>query len=695
VKIAWGAVRAGLAAILVLAAAAAAGARDARPATDPAADPADGLRFREANIERVRSFLASASTPQGALDDYYFVLIGDVQNTVRDFRHDVFNALARKIREETDAKTGERLYDRIKFIVLNGDLVYEGPSTKEWAVLEKALAGKGPDGASYPYLELLAREKPFFPVLGNHELLSFRLYPQNRYKDLFDSPLGVSKFKSFVDWDRWIADPHILYPVPADLPADAFLRLTAGLSDAADRRLLDEAYALKPDGRRRLKFFDNPPRDAAEFQAASDRLAAGLAAVFRKAGYGTLPVLSSDDMIHYAFEAGGALFVVLDSLARGWQYPGFARLKETLYPAKKDQHRLNLFAVSPFNGQAGFFRAAAAYARERGLTMVPMMHSPVFNSSRNVYQSGLGYSSWLALGFPQPGSEKGDPTIFDDIIFSDVPCQFSSCIHGYEHFTVVARTPGAPDHALQCYISGGGGGPLRGNYIAGKTGPFEELYNLKLKDIDPPGAARSIEIRDDVTGVGHHYLLVHVSGGRVVEVTPRFIELKELGRRKFNPQLTLTTAYLSSPATTAASLEFSLGAWGMEDLAGFLTFAKWRPSVSVGVVDYNLSGRSPFPRAYAAVFDLSPFNVECHLPRANLVTLKLLGFELWDGRSDLRRAFLTTGIELPLFYDLFGCLERLNVGVKIYFPFHAAGDDDQEFGRRTKVAVYAGYRFRF
>ena len=497
--------------------------------------PTAGPVFKEGNLDRVRRFLAATSAPGRALDDYYFILIGDIQNSVHNFRHDVFNAIAKSVRDAVDEGTGERFYDRIRFVILNGDLVYRGPSARQWTALENALAGKGPDGTPDPYLELLAREKPIFPVLGNHELLSFRFYLQNRYKDFFDSPLGAIRFKSCFDWDRWIADPHILYPVPADLPAGVYLGLASKLADAADRELLAAQYVLKPDGRYYLKFFETSPLGRKDFQAGKERLAAGLAAVFRKAGYGTLPVLNSDNMIHYAFEAGGVVYLVLDSLARGWQYPGFTRLKQTVYPAKRDRHLLNLFTLSPFNGQSDFYRAVAAYARERSLSLVLIMHGPTFNSSRSITNTGVGYNSWLALGLPQSGREKGDPTLFDDVVFSDVSYTFSSCVHAYEHFTLIARTPGSGDHALQCYISGGGGGPLRGNFLPGRTKPWEDLYNQKIQDVGGLKAGRSVEIRDDVTGIGHHYLIVHVSGGRIIDVSPRFIDPNDLKRPKFKP----------------------------------------------------------------------------------------------------------------------------------------------------------------
>jgi 3',5'-cyclic AMP phosphodiesterase CpdA len=664
--------------------------RGAEPRTP--APPDDVPRFRARNLDLVSRFLSESSAREGRLDDYYFVLIGDIQNSVRDFRHDVFNALARDIHGAVDEKTGERLYDRIRFVVLTGDLVYEGPSPRQWEALGKAFAGRGPDGTPYPYIELLARDKPIIPVIGNHELLSFRPYFQTRYKDLFDSPLGVARFKRFFDWDSWIADPRILYPVPADLPEKRLREILAKLPDAADRGLLSAAYGLRADGRYHLGFYDRPPLAVDMFREESEKLAAGLAPVFRRAGYGTVPVLNSDNMIDYAFEAGGAVYLVLDSMARGWQYPGFTRLKDALYPEKKDQHRLNLFTPSPFNGQSVFYRAVAEYAREKGLTLVPLMHSPTFNSSRSIYQTGVGYNTWLALGLPQAEGEQGEPTIFDDMLFADAPVLFGACVHAYEHLTVVAKSPGRPDHTLECYISGGGGGPLRKDFLPGKVTAAADLYNQKLGA--GAGAGRSIEITGDVTGVGHHYLLVHVVGGRIVSAVPHFLDPRDLRRPTFQPQVALSASLMSRPSSTGASLEFSPGAWGIEGVVGYLTFINWRPTVNVGFVNYDTWGTGTDVQAYAFTLEVSPLNLECHLPRANVVTLRLPGFEVWDGRGSLRRYFMTMGVEAPLLYDIFGTFERLRFGIKAYVPLNLGGAYDPDFGRRTKFALSIGYRFR-
>ncbi len=400
-------------------------------------------------------------------------------------------------------------------------------------------------------------------------------------------------------------------------------------------------------------------------------------------------------MICYAFETGGVVYLVLDSMSRGWHYPVFAGLKQAIYPAKKDQHRLNLYSLSPYNGQEAFAEAVMAYARERGETLVPMMHHSFFNTARNPYSLGIEYNSWLGLGLPQAPQEKGDPTLMDEILFSDAPVFFSACVHRYENFTIVARAPGQPDHSLRWTISGGGGGPFKAGPITYKTIKLREsLYNEKLKNETGPAAGRSIEVRDATARFGHHYLLVHVRGGRVEDVTPRFIDPKDMPGKKWEPQLALTASYGGAPGTGGAALEFSPGAWSAQKFNRFLDFVNWRPSVSLGVVRTNLSANATEARTAAATVEVSPLTLECHLPRANIVTLRLIGFEYWAGRTDLRRAFLTTGLEMPLVYNLTGWLEKLDFGLKVLFPLRAGAASDPDFGARMKVAFVLSYRVK-
>jgi hypothetical protein len=663
------------------------------PAVRAAAPAAADLKFRDGNIDRVRRFLSDTALAGAGLGDYWFVLVGDPQNSVRDLNRPVFEAIARNIFEAVDPKTGERLYDKIRFVILNGDMVDEGPSLRQWQAFDLALQGKGADGTPYPYLARLAKDKPVFPTLGNHELWDLRLRVQDRYTDLSDSPRGVARFKEFFDWDRWIADPRVLYPVPTDVPAAVFSGILSRLEDPAEKEFLEAQYILKPDGRRHLKFFEAPPLAGAEFRAEKDALAPRLAAIFREAGYGTLPVLNSDNMIGYAFEAGNVVYLFLDSMSRGWQYPNFARLKRALYPDAKDQHRLNLASLSPFNGQADFFHAVTGYARERGLTLVPLLHHSFFNMSRDPYGTGVEFNSWLALGLPYTPQEKGDPTLVDEIVFSDIPAVFSSCVHHFESFSIVATAPGRPAHTLRWYVTGGG----HGSSMAGpvdRSQVRQDLYNAKLAEAPGEPAGRSIEIRDKEQRNGAHYLAVHVRDGQIVEVSPRFLAPEETKQPIFRPQLTFGASFAIHPDTAGAGLEFSPGTWGLAPFAHYLELANWRPSVSLGFVSYNVWGKTEEVQAGAVTFEISPFTAEFHIPRTLIVTLRPLAFEYWDGGGNLRRSFLTTGLEMPILYNLFGRLDRLTAGIKVYFPLSAGAGADPDFGAQMKLGFSLGYRIR-
>jgi hypothetical protein len=271
---------------------------------------------------------------------------------------------------------------------------------------------------------------------------------------------------------------------------------------------------------------------------------------------------------------------------------------------------------------------------------------------------------------------------------------FTSCIHRFETFTIVARAPGRPDHALRWYVSGGGHGSSGAGNPVDRSKVRQDLYNKKLAEEPGGPAGRSIEVRDKEERNGGHYLLVHIRDGRIVEVSPRFLGPEEYKRPTFRPQLTLAVSYSIEPGAVGAGLEFSPGYWGLERIAQYLDFINWRPSASLGFVDYNVWGSSGEISAYAATFELSPFTAELHIPRANILTLRPLAFEYWDGREGLHRAFLTTGIEVPILYDLFGHVDRLTIGLKVYFPLSAGSGADPDFGARMKLAFSVGYRIR-
>lgn len=653
----------------------------AKPLTEPV--------FGKANLARVHDLLSTFHNG-GRTDDYYFALIGDIQNGVRSFRRHVLESISADMQRQTDEATGAPLYDRIKFVILLGDLVYEGPSPKQWDYLERAMAGQGPDGRGYPNLKKLVEDKPIFPVLGNHDIFDFSFTRQTRFRDYCDSEEGVRNFKRFFHWDDLIHSPDILYPVPADLSAADFKAMLEKLSSVEDRNLLVHSYSPAQDGRVRLMIFDDRPLDPVAFKDKADKLAAGLSMVFRKAGYGTLPAISSDNMVLYAFEAGGVLYVMLDSMARGWHYPVFSGLKEAIYPRGEDRHRLNLFTKSPFNGQASFYEAAVAYARERGLSVVPMMHHSAFNNSRPPTSPGTAYNTWLALGLPVAPGDLGTNTIFDDIIFSDITHTFSACVHGYESFEIAARDPGRPEHALLWTVSGGGGGPLRRKYYEYRLKLLEDAYNTKLGRNAYRPTGRSIVVRNDTTYVGHEYLIVHVRNGRIVEVKPHFLYGQYLLKPRSKPSLTVSAAATPGPVGGMAALEFTPGVWGLEGMFGFMTFANWKPTAGVGVVACDPGGNGRTALSLA----LSPIKIEAHIPGSNILTIEPAALEIWLADGGARRGFIRTGIELPLFFNLSGRMDKIEFGFKLLFPF-GIGGTDPDFARKTAVRLSVGYRFGF
>jgi len=650
-------------------------------------------RFGEANVERAHRALAGIEAAGRGSADYYFVLVGDIQNSVRSYGHDVFETIAGDVLRAADPGTGASIYDRIRFVLLLGDMVYEGSSARQRDNLERTFAGRGLDDKPYPNIARLLAEKAVIPAIGNHELLRFLPHTQTRYRDLFDSPAGVAGFKQFFAWDRFIADPHVLYPVPADLSRDAWDRVLAKTADPAARAILTSRYAAGTDGRYRLAFPWDARSDRAVVAAGQARLGAELAPIFRGAGYGTLPAVSSDNMIAYGVDAGDTIYLLLDSMSRGWQYPNFARLKQAIYPAAQDQHRLNLFSESPFNGQAAFYHAVEAYAREHGKSIVPMLHHSVINGGRNIYDPGIDYSHWLALGLPQTPAETGDATLMDEILFSDAPYLFSACVHAFETFSIVKTQAGQPDRTLRWTISGGGGGPLRRSFAPERLDEISQLYNRKLAAGSGAGAGRTIRITDDHTRAGFHYLIVHVVGGRIVDVTPHFLDERTIPKDvPSRSQLAVRVSAYTAPASVGTAVEFNPGVWGLEALKGALAFINWRPGISLGVVGDAGRPAAPGAGSRAFVVELSPASLDVYIPRSRLVTLRLPGFELWSGRTGAYRVFMTMGVEMPVLWNLLGTDRAITVGVKAFIPLGPPPAAGSGFARRTAFSFSVGYR---
>ncbi|MEI6667458.1 MAG: metallophosphoesterase family protein [Acidobacteriota bacterium] len=649
-------------------------------------------RFGDGNLDRVQRLLAETPGGSAAFDDYYFVAVGDIQNTVRSFSRPVFEAIAKDVEHAVDRSTGKPVYDQVRFVMLLGDLVYEGPVARQWTNLEAMFAGKGLDGIAYPNIARLVRDKPILPAIGNHELLNFRLQTQTKYKDLFDSPVGVANFKRFFAWDRFIANPKILYPVPTDLSVEQYEAVVASNATADATSTMAKHYALGRDGRYRLTFFDQPSLVAEEFAAGKARVAGALAPLFRRAGYGTLPILNSDNMIAYGVDAGNTIFLFLDSMARGWQYPGLAKLKEALYPDKRDQHRLNLFSESPFNGQADFYRAVTAYARETGKSIVPLMHHSVINGSKSIRTTGLGYNLWLALGLPQAKTDRGDPTLFDEILFSDAEYLFSGCVHSFEDFSVVASVAGKPDNRLHWFVAGGGGGPLTRVFRREQFAEIEALYNQKRASIPDSSPAGTIAVVDATARLSHHYLLVHVQHGRIVDVSPRFLDQTQVPRRRARPQVSAQASYYSATSSVGASVEGSPGAWGLERLKGFLAFVNWRPSAGLGVI--GDAGRSAGSTDHSAgtVVGVWPLTLDVYIPGSKVVTLRPLGFEMWNSAAGRPQFFVTTGVRVPIVYSGRNRRPYLTAGFNLHIPMRSDARVNAGRSDRVGMSVSIGYR---
>lgn len=645
--------------------------------------------FGAINVEQTRRVLQALEAAGPGTEDYYFIAVGDIQGGVRTFHKDVFESVARDITRATDPKTGRPIYDQIRFVLMLGDLVYEGPSRKQWEYLELAFAGQGPDHVSYPNIARLVREKAVFPVVGNHELLNFRFKSPTKHTDLSDSREGLEQFRSFFDWDRFIAHPRILYQVPTDLPDEMFRAVVEKTANAGDRAVLTSSYKKTADGRWALTLPSHPVPAADEYATAKARLAGQLAPIFRHAGYGTLPVVNSDNMIAYGIDTGGTIYVVLDSMSRGWHYAGFAGLKKELYPAQVDQHRLNLFSESPYNGQADFFKAVSEYARQSGKTIVPLMHHSVLNGSKSIYAGGLNYNLWLALGLPQMPGDGGDESLYDEILFSGAPYGFSACVHQYESFSLVSKQAGLPDRETRWTISGGGGAPLRSDHSEARIQDAATRYNQRIASVPADVPGRSIAVVGDRMLPGHHYLIVHVQQGQIVDVTPRFLTSEELPHTTVRPQLSINASTYSGTSSAGAALEFNPGAWGLEGLYGSLAFMDWRPSFGVGYVA-NAGGSTG--SAAAGSFQLSPLAIGLFVPRSRSLVIHPAGLDVWVADGGRFRALLTFGVELPVFWDLFGRWPEVTLAVKAYHPIGRGPASDPLFGSQSGVSVSMSYK---
>ena len=106
---------------------------------------------KRSNLYNINELFSEMEEPGTEADDYYFIVIGDTRNVVRSYSLNGFNYLAKQILYAKDKNSGERIYDKIKFIIHMGDLVYNGNERMHWLNLQKGFSEKDYPHDNYPY----------------------------------------------------------------------------------------------------------------------------------------------------------------------------------------------------------------------------------------------------------------------------------------------------------------------------------------------------------------------------------------------------------------------------------------------------------------------------------------------------------------------------------------------------------------
>jgi hypothetical protein len=298
-------------------------------------------------------------------DEYYFAILGDTQNLVRSYDWSGFNQVAKHLIYAKDKNEEHYVYDKVKFVIHLGDIVYEGFHKQQWDNLKKAFSKKDYYSDNYPYIKMLVKDKPMFPVVGNHELMDLKPKKETKYRNLASENVGLEHFYDFFNWEEFYSNPNIFYCIPAELTTNHFNSICNDL-DAKDVQVMNKHYVQLEDSNYYLRMYQdiiNKHKNGVGFAQAQmnlidedvkNKTVYDLQRIYTKLGYNTLPALSSDNMANYAFEINDHIFLVFDSMTRGWQYDVFTDLKESLYHNKEHQHYLNLFSKSDLNGQYEF-----------------------------------------------------------------------------------------------------------------------------------------------------------------------------------------------------------------------------------------------------------------------------------------------------------------------------------------------------
>lgn len=676
------------------------------------------------NLSNINELFREMKAPETESDDYYFVVIGDTRNLVRSYDLNCFNYLTKQILFAKDINNEKRIFDKIKFIIHMGDLVYNGHERMHWLNLQKGFSERDYATDNYPYLKLFAEAKAVFPVLGNHEIMRLRLRPQTRYRDLAGSGKGLDFFKKFFNWDSFIANPNILSPIPGELQKATFDRLCLRLEEE-DRKTMEKHYVLKEDYHYHLKIFQDvidKYKTEEEIEATGENflspekkkeVISDLHKIFKSLGYNTLPVISSDNMICYAFEIDNTVYLILDSMARGWHYNTFSEIKKSLY-AKKNQHRLHLFSKSDLNGQYEFFQAVSDYVKENGKKLIPFAHHSPFNSKNKLDASGIEYNLKLMLGVDSRKNNNGrifdketNRTFLDDIIFfngaksgqaSHIDNIFTSCVHYYEKFTLVPKVGNREYNKINWYITGGGGGELSRSFDSDRLKYSKTLYNKRLSsennDIKAPDSQNgSIEITENKVQLGYHFLIVHVKNGEIIEVYPQFAEKKKVRIRKStilkNTKYTTTT--FNSPVSFGNMMSFDFFSLGFEKIVPGLYFLTWEPGTGFGALLIDSFGDAN--SATISTFEFFKFGL--NFPRSRY-TITLLGSMDIHDKKNVSRNYLSFGIEAPVLYNFFGIGgvgKKLSLRIYYYIPAAVKEGYDPDFGKNINSSISIVYTF--
>lgn len=649
----------------------------------------------------------SPGAGEGEKGEGWFALIADTQNLVRanDFNH--FNLVARHLLLGED--DGGRFFDKISFIVHNGDFVYNGADRSQWDALKRAFSSRDYKEDNTPYIKMLVRDKPLLPALGNHDLMKLKLRPQTAWRDLAGSEAGLRQFQDFFNWEELMASGKVISPIPAEISEGLFEEMERRL-DGEDRPKLRRLY-LKRETRWYLRIWQDLIRDAEKnpepgLSGYERRLLGERAKVmneareiFDKLGYRTLPSLSSDSMACYAVEFRGMLLVFLDSMARGWHYPQFSRLKEALFREKKSQHRLNLFSPNRLNGQYDFFRALRSYAEERNMQVAVFMHHSPLNSVNVIGQNGIEFNLRLILGLER---ETYGPTFWDELLFGRlrgsgerplVTHLFTSCIHYFQQFSLRRKDGRGALGDLVWTISGGGGGAPEAGYDDKKLSYSLDLYRKALGSANP---ALAVELTANRVELSYNFLLVKVRDGGIEEVKEVLVPKKAVRLRSpslFDVRASWRTAIFSRPVSMGQIFRVSLFSIGMEGVSEFLQFITLDPSLSMGFLDYNQHGDPAFTDEYSGVFELSPLVFHLRFPGQKTLTLYLGEILFITGQHDHAAQFLSFGAEMPLFHNLFGTLRNLQFGFRFYVPVELATGNDPDFGSKLRFSTSFGYHF--